>query len=1260
MSDVDDKNEFLRSKTAQVLSTPNEEGIYHNVEWLWDNDKAPAENVNHTPENVNLILSGEQPLFAWPKSEKPVDKKPEDKNIPAPFRTETSEHTLVYGGEEGRTKDSPAAAHLVFSKIMRDWMFKSGKYLPAPETDAKGFNLPPKSDVGAAWRSRRPHPLRQMKLTRDADQAAAAAAWDDDKVALWGHRLAGQMHHHFSYAMLDAATFSKLPKEVQLASIALGKLRDQKNLDVDWDGIMIGLGTDPLSMIGLTSFGIFAKPFQKGTQYAGSKIMNAMKKSLFGAGFLGGEGAVYGAAFEFAKQSKEMDAGARKQIDWAKVKQAGLVTGAITAGIGAGLPQVGPAIAAFNSVAASKARQRSTFSMGAGPTPGIGHNRGPEMPIEGVDVPTTEKSGSPGWKSGVVEMLDGMQAKGDGDQLIAYLYDAKRRGENKVSQEELDVLGLREAFAGKKNVTKEDVRQHIDQNQPMLQETKNHDEVIEGHEDDWTDHEFHWSDETGGFEANLPQSLRDQRGYYLDELNWSRINRDGGRNEHSGIEFTIDTAHMERFDGATEESIGTVEITKTQNYKSEDLRQVFNDIRNEVMDYDAITRVDEGQADLARFLENLDPDLAKLNERLSQLQIRLNELDRIKHTSEPYKSVKYKNVDEEIEAVVQMKREVADLNIAKRKAFKEEAGGVVSRENLTDEQSAKLDELDSAHRDALDDITGLEELYFEDEALFNKIRELQKKPLTFEDDVAGTAGDLPLAEVGSTLRGGSKRQKEIAELERQRDAIALEALEYLDEYGGTVLMDMIEGRGTTKYFVNDMNTGRHDVFTHQADAEQWAIEQLGETEPQTGANTAWSSVTFPGENPNYKEIMVRFPNQPSKINPIEERPGYIEGVHRERLGPYSKSKFPENEEYANVRGQHYEEDTIFHIRMSDRSFQLSDGTSIDGALVHEVQSDFHQKSKNVYKTPEAKKRFEELKKRIAAADREAPFDIDSQAERKFLREHVDQYVGRAIGKVASLLVSDGRIMLGGGTSPATVGLTNMSPDGITSVFRQNPGDPIFKKIEGHGKGKIWKLERNIEGRWQVKGAIFNKDGVTVSGWLPVSKKEMGRDSVGEEMKLTLEAANRVDDLNFYNQYQQARPDAPYKKSWVNMAVRRAAWEAMESGQTVVAFPSTKETVSMIEFKDASGNVPEGIAKTYLKTIPKEIQGLVKQYGGELKLGRIVDVPYSRDLVEKPEAFRVVLWDFSKVIDVIKSKGFRLPAVMAVAAGLNQAAQPKEE
>ena len=127
-----------------------------------------------------------------------------------------------------------------------------------------------------------------------------------------------------------------------------------------------------------------------------------------------------------------------------------------------------------------------------------------------------------------------------------------------------------------------------------------------------------------------------------------------------------------------------------------------------------------------------------------------------------------------------------------------------------------------------------------------------------------------------------------------------------------------------------------------------------------------------------------------------------------------------------------------------------------------------------------------------------------------------------------------------------------------------------------------------------------------------------------------------------------------------MAVRRAAWEAMESGQTVVAFPSTKETVSMIEFKDASGNVPEGIAKTYLKTIPKEIQGLVKQYGGELKLGRIVDVPYSRDLVEKPEAFRVVLWDFSKVIDVIKSKGFRLPAVMAVAAGLNQAAQPKEE
>ena len=95
-----------------------------------------------------------------------------------------------------------------------------------------------------------------------------------------------------------------------------------------------------------------------------------------------------------------------------------------------------------------------------------------------------------------------------------------------------------------------------------------------------------------------------------------------------------------------------------------------------------------------------------------------------------------------------------------------------------------------------------------------------------------------------------------------------------------------------------------------------------------------------------------------------------------------------------------------------------------------------------------------------------------------------------------------------------------------------------------------------------------------------------------------------------------------------------------------------------------------------KEIPKELQKIIKQYGGELHTGnihqhepsyhesryppttprdqeRVRQIQNFKDTLRKDEASRIVGYDFSKVIDVIKSKGFRLPAIALGAAGLNQ-------
>ena len=190
----------------------------------------------------------------------------------------------------------------------------------------------------------------------------------------------------------------------------------------------------------------------------------------------------------------------------------------------------------------------------------------------------------------------------------------------------------------------------------------------------------------------------------------------------------------------------------------------------------------------------------------------------------------------------------------------------------------------------------------------------------------------------------------------------------------------------------------------------------------------------------------------------------------------------------------------------------------------------------------------------------------------------------------------------------------------------------------------------------------------VDQWEPISKESMKTDSLGKEMaaslKLVEAAVKNRENSKRLAQLTSAQAYTPYAKNWVAMAVKRAIWEALDSGHTFVAFPSDAKTVARIEGHEGSAPNP-GIVKHYEKEIPKELQKIIKQYGGELHIGNIhrdmndagsqggirMTDEYNAAL-RKDEASRIVGYDFSKVIDVIKSKGFRLPAIALGAAVLN--------
>ena len=126
-------------------------------------------------------------------------------------------------------------------------------------------------------------------------------------------------------------------------------------------------------------------------------------------------------------------------------------------------------------------------------------------------------------------------------------------------------------------------------------------------------------------------------------------------------------------------------------------------------------------------------------------------------------------------------------------------------------------------------------------------------------------------------------------------------------------------------------------------------------------------------------------------------------------------------------------------------------------------------------------------------------------------------------------------------------------------------------------------------------------------------------------------------------------------------MKRAIYDALEEGKTMIAFPNHAETVGAIEY---GGRHPaEGaIARLYEKEVPKILQKLVKQTGGEVRTGALANSPKATPGTNDkyPDQGSVIILDLSKNPQKVKRQGFAIPAIAGGATALTAAQQMQQQ
>ena len=548
--------------------------------------------------------------------------------------------------------------------------------------------------------------------------------------------------------------------------------------------------------------------------------------------------------------------------------------------------------------------------------------------------------------------------------------------------------------------------------------------------------------------------------------------------------------------------------------------------------------------------------------------------------------------------------------------------------------------------------------YFDDEET-EAVREAATEIIgQIRNEIGGGVGDLP-----------SSIKNRISEMYEDLDA---------NLFDGEVFEAM---QSRASYDVYDpQNYHTIGKFDNENEAIHRASEYIeaADADPDVGASGRFSSITFPtndgGRPENYKEVRL--------------------------LMPEDDPRFPQTDV-----GQHFEQNTFAHYRSTDRQVVLDQPDQPDmfgGAdpkdvmFVEEIQSDLMQAGgKRGYQTKEVMDTWkadgteihERMKNKLAAFGygedlNQQTKDADILTNLTGLYEGFSRMMKGKDRVEAMQKFIDSKFMAemeGMKLNPDT-GLREYDPD-INKPY--DAAESIIMEAINSLPNKKMKDEQLYDAFGQFVAALasLRAGGNEVGGAVrDLSPKRYGSkmvDSDGYDRGLEfLEKLTSKDLRDFFAMRDKAiiaqsgLPDIPLKKDWVELTMKRAIYDAIEEGKTMIAFPNHAETVGAIEY---GGRHPAtgAIARLYEKEVPKLLQKLAKQTGGEVKTGAIAGSAKTTrggTSDKYPDQGSVIILDlsgFSKkdndfVSQKVRREGFAIPAIAGGATALTAAQQMQQQ
>jgi hypothetical protein len=445
-------------------------------------------------------------------------------------------------------------------------------------------------------------------------------------------------------------------------------------------------------------------------------------------------------------------------------------------------------------------------------------------------------------------------------------------------------------------------------------------------------------------------------------------------------------------------------------------------------------------------------------------------------------------------------------------------------------------------------------------------------------------------------------------------------------------------------------------FDSEDEAEHRAAEYIEsiDVDGDAGPGGRFSSITFPtndgGRPENYKEVRL--------------------------LMPEDDKRFPQ----TGV-SQHFEQNTFAHYRSTDRQVVLDQpdqpdmfggADPKDAMFVEEIQSDLMQAGgKRGYKT-------EEVMDTWKAGGTEIHERMKDKLHAFGYGEDLKQQTKDAdiLTNLTGLYEGFSRMMKG----KDRVEAIKKYLDKLNSVESQ-AANAIVQTIAELPKKKM--SDEQLYDAFNMFVATLasfrGSRNEVAKAVIDLSPKRYGSkmvDSDGYDRGLEfLEKLTSKDLRDFYRARDKAiiaksgLPDIPLKKNWVELTMKRAIYDAVEEGKTMIAFPNHAETVGAIEYggRPATG----AIKRLYEADIPKLLQKLAKQTGGEIKTGALAESikhrEYDRwmqgnDTLDDslyPNQGSVIILDLSKNPQKVKREGFAIPVIAGGATAATAIQQPRE-